>query len=173
MPYLGAGVANNAPVTPIPTAVFTPTPGVAATCRFYNPGGNVVYIGGANVSPVNGLPILPGNRPLELQNANTTLYACCGVGYANPGNGTLLARTDAGSTLFTVTTAAPTAGTYVRVGSGTGVEYLYISTVVAVGGTPYTVTTSTASLYDHAVATTVATLTNIYGGSVTASAGVV
>ncbi len=171
MPYLGPGVPANTSVTPLPALVFTPTPGAAATCRIANPGSSVIYIGGPNVSPVNGIPVLPGNRPIELQNVNVSLYACSGVGAANAGNATLSGRNDAGSTLFTVATAAPTAGTYVRVGSITGVEYLYVSSFTG-AGTPWTVTTSTASVYDHATGSTVATV-NAVPGPLLVTAGVV
>lgn len=159
MPNLGPGVPNNVNVTPIPTQVFTPVTGVASTCRFYNPGPGVAYVGGANVSPVNGIPILPGNRPIELQNVNVNLYACSGVSLVNTsGNATLSALNAAGSTTFTVATNAPTASTYVRLGSGTSLEYLYVSSFTG-AGTPWTATTSTASLYDHISGSTMATCT--------------
>jgi hypothetical protein len=155
---LGPGVPANTSVTPIPTLVFTPTPSVPATCRFYNSGSSVVYIGGANVSPVNGFPILPGNRPVELQNVNVNLYACSGVAQVNTsGHATLSALNAAGSTTFTVATAAPTASTYVQLGSGTSLEYLFVSSFTG-SGTPWTVTTSTASLYDHISGSTMATV---------------
>ena len=172
MPYFGPGIPVNVTATPIPTQVFTPTPGVAATCRITNSGNGVAYVGGANVSPVNGIPILPNNRPVELQNVNANLYVCCGVGGVNAGNATLSAANNAGSTLFTVATAAPTAGTYVRLGNGTGIEYLLVSSFTG-AGTPWTVTTSTASLYDHASGSTMATVFNTLGTPVIVAAGVV
>lgn len=171
MPNLGPGVPNNVSVTPIPLLVFTPTPNVPASCRFYNSGSSVAYIGGPNVSPVNGLPILPGNRPVELQNVNVNLYACSGVNSV-ANTGTLSAATGAGTTSLTVATAAPTVGTYLRVGNGTGVEYLFV-TAVSGAATPWTATTSTATLYDHASGATVATVTSAAPGPLSVTAGVV
>lgn len=171
MPNLGPGVPNNVSVTPIPLLVFTPTPSVPASCRFYNPGPGVAYIGGANVSPVNGLPILPGNRPLELQNVNVNLYACGGVNSV-ASTGTLSAANAAGSTSWTVATAAPTVGTYIRVGNLPGVEYLFVTAVTG-ASTPWTATTSTGSLYDHASGATVATVTSLAVGPLSVTAGVV
>lgn len=172
MPYLGPGVPANASVTPIPTLVFTPTPNAAATCRLSNPGSATVYVGGANVSPVNGFPIPPGNRPVELNNVGVSLYACSAVASVNSsGHATLSALNAAGSTLFTVATAAPTAGTYVQLGSGTSLEYLFVSSFTG-AGTPWTVTTSTASLYDHISGSTMATVVAV-PGPLNVSAGVV
>lgn len=171
MPNLPPGSPNNVSVTPIPLQVFTPTPSVPSSCRFYNSGSGVVYIGGANVSPVNGLPILPGNRPVELQNVNVNLYACSGVnGVA--ATGTLSGAPAAGTTSLTVATVAPTANTYIRVGSSTGVEYLFV-TAVSGAATPWTATTSTATLYDHASGTSVATVVNTSSGPLSVTAGVV
>ena len=171
MPNLGPGVPNNVSATPVPLLVFTPTPSVPATCRFYNPGSATIYIGGANVSPFNGLPILPGNRPLELQNVNVNLYACSGVNSIG-ATGTLTGAAPAGVTLLTVATAGVTAGTYIRVGSGTGMEYLFVSSVTG-ASTPWSATTSTATLYDHAASVTVATNVVAAAGPLSVSAGVV
>jgi hypothetical protein len=171
MPSFPPGTPNNVSVTPIPLQVFTPTPGVQASCRFWNPGSGIVYVGGANVSPANGLPIIPGNRPVDLQNVNVNLYACAGVG-AVATTGALSAANAAGATSWTVTTAAPTVGTYIRVGNGTGVEYLYV-TAVSGAATPWTATTSTASLYDHASGSSVATVVNSFPGPLSVQAGVV
>jgi hypothetical protein len=171
MPYLGPGLSNNVNVTPAPVQVFTPTPGAAASCRFANLGSGVVYVGGANVSPVNGFPIYPGNRPVTLPNVGVNLYACSGVGIVNAGNATLSAVTPAGTTSLTVATAAPTAGTYIRVGNGTGVEYLSVVSFTG-SGTPWTATTSTATVYDHVTGATVATVAAV-PGLLSVTAGVV
>lgn len=170
MVNLPPGSPNNVNVTPIPLQVFTPTPNVQASCRFYNPGPGVVYVGGANVSPSNGIPILPGNRPVELQNVNVNLYACSGFSSVNAGGGITSAVNAAGSTLFTVTTHAPTANTYIQLGNGTSLEYLFVSSFTG-AGTPWTVTTSTGSLYDHVASSTLSTI-NAVPGPLSIQAGV-
>lgn len=172
MPTLPPGSPNNVSATPVPTQVFTPTPTVQASCRFYNSGSSVVYVGGANVSPSNGLPILPGNRPIELQNTNVNLYACSSITSVNStGHATLSAATGAGTTSLTVATAAPTAGTYIQVGNGTGLEYLFVVSFTG-SSTPWTATTSTATLYDHVSGATVATV-NAVTAPLSVQAGVV
>jgi hypothetical protein len=171
MPNFPPGTPNNVSVTPIPLLVFTPTPSVQASCRFYNPGPGVAYVGGPNVSPVNGLPILPGNRPIELQNVNVSLYACSGVNSVS-ASGTLSAATGLGTTSLTIATVAPTVNTYLRVGNGTGVEYVFVTAVTG-SATPWTATTSTATLYDHASGATVSTVTNTSSGPLSIQAGVV
>lgn len=157
--------------TPVPVAalVFTPTPTVQASVRISNPGPGTVYVGGANVQPNNGFPVLPGNRPIELQNVNVSLYACCGVnGIGAPG--TVSSATSAGVTGLTVATVAPTAGTYILYGNGTSVEYLSVSAVTG-SASPWTATTSATRL-DHAANSTVATVLSITTGPVTFQAGV-
>jgi hypothetical protein len=171
MPNLGAGVAANTYVTPIPTQIFVPTPSGTATCRISNPGPATIYIGSSQVSSVNGFPVPPGNKPVELNNVGVNLYACSGAGVVNSGGATLSALNGAGATLFTVATHAPTASTYVQLGSGTSLEYLYVSSFTG-AGTPWTVTTSTASLYDHISGSTMATLT-VTGNAIYVQAGVV
>lgn len=166
MPQFPPGTPNNVSVTPVPLQVFTPTPGVTSSVRFYNPGPATVYVGLANVSPVNGLPIAPGNRPVELQNANTTLYACSGYSSAGATT-TLSAATTAGSTTFTPGTLL-TAGSYYRIGNATGVEFVQAASVSASSA----VTTTTPLLYDHATGATVATLT-VVPGPLSVQAGVV
>jgi hypothetical protein len=171
MPYYGPGIPNNISVTPVATQVFTPTSGAAATCRITNPGPGTAYIGGVGVTPFNGLPVLPGNRPVQLQNVNASLYACSGV-VSVGALGTLAGASTAGSLLFTVATAGVTAGTYIRLGNGSAMEYLSVASVTG-AGTPWTATTSTGSLYDHAASCTVATNVVPAGNTLTVSAGVV
>lgn len=172
MPNLGPGVANNVAVTPVPVQVFTPTPGAAATCQVSNPGPGTAYIGGPGVTPFSGFPIPPGNHPVHLQSVNSNLYACSGVN-AVGALGTLTGAAPAGVTLLTVATAGVTAGTYFRLGNGpAAMEYLNAASVTG-AGTPWTVTTSTATLYDHAASVTVATNVVPAGNTLTVTAGVV
>lgn len=154
------GSPNNLSVTPVPVQVFTPNPAPAATpaCRIFNAGSSVVYVGGPNVSPVSGFPILPGNRPIDLQNVNVNVYMCSGASVV-AATGTISAATAAGNNSWTVATLNPGGvGGFIRLGNGTGVEYLQIATQTG-AGTPWTITTTTNSLYDHAASATVATVT--------------
>lgn len=151
MPNLPPGSPNNVSVTPAAMLVFTPTPSVQASVRFYNAGSGTAYVGGTGVTPGSGFPIPPGNRPLELQNINTNLYACSGIQSVGATT-TLSGAAAAGATTFTVASAV-VVGAWLRVGNGTGVEYVQVAS-----GTG-TVTTSSALLYDHAASATVATVT--------------
>lgn len=164
MPNLPPGSPNNVNATPAAQQVFTPTPGVQASCRFYNPGPSTIYVGGQSVTPGNGLPILPGNRPVELQNVNVNLYACSGITSVGATT-TLSGASGAGSTGATVASAVA-AGNWLRIGNGTGIEYVQVAT----GTTVVTFTTST--LYDHASGATVATVT-ASPGPLSVQAGVI
>jgi hypothetical protein len=147
MPNLGAGVDQHVNTNPVPTWVFTPNPVGGAAVRLYNEGSQVVYIGGANVSPYNGLPLYPGSRPLELQNANSTVYSCSNVtGLTSVA--TLSAALNAGVSAFTTASSIATianGATIVLGPSGAGQEVVTVTG--STGGTAYTV--STATLYDH------------------------
>lgn len=169
MPNLGSGVPNNVSVTPVPLQVFTPTPSVQASCRFYNPGPSVVYIGGSNVSPSTGLPVLPGNRPVELQNVNVNLYACSGTS-SQVATTTISGASAAGTTGFTVAAslASMIVGAFVQVGNGTSAEWLQVVTVSASGLT----ITTTKTLYDHATGNTIATVAAT-PGPLSVTAGVI
>lgn len=158
MPNLGPGVPNNVSVTPVPLLVFTPTPNVTATARFFNPGSSTVYIGGANVSPLSGIPVRPGNRPVELANVNVSLYACSGYSTITLSGTTSTTALTNGGTAFTMTSGASLAtSAYFALGSGTGIEYLQVSSVSTNGAT--VLSTTTPFLYDHAASVTVSTIT--------------
>ncbi len=120
MPNLGAGVDQHVNPAVTPTWVFTPTPSASSTVRFFNEGSNPVYIGGPGVTQYTGLPLYPGNRPVELQNANATMYAAAPV-TAPVVRGTVGATAyTAGTTAITLTAAVPAglaAGTYVLIGN--------------------------------------------------------
>jgi hypothetical protein len=121
MTNLGPGVQADYNPTVTPQWVFTPTPGTQASVRLFNEGNvNPVYVGGPGVTQYTGLPILPGNRPIELQNINQQLYAVSGV-TAPIVRGTVGASAaTAGTTALTLTAAVPAglaAGTYVLIGN--------------------------------------------------------
>lgn len=146
MPYFGPGVPNITNVGATPTLVFTPTPGEQASVRLINMGTSVVYVG-TNPTPSTGFPILPGNRPVQLQNVTANLSACSSFTKgAIAGTATAAALT-AGSTSL-VTGAAPSslpAGTTFIIGTGTGAEALVVASTAANS----TVTFSTPTLFDH------------------------
>lgn len=174
MPYLGPGVGQTIQPTALPTWVFTPTPGQAATVRITNNSANIVYLGGSNVSQYNGLPLPPGNRPVELQNCPFTVYTAAAA-FPSGNNTTISGSQVQGVSAFTA--AAGTglyAGGTLQVGNGTNLEYVVVSTIVNLGGTTgtSTVTTTTPFLYDHAASSTVSTVT-VRPGNVTVSAGIV
>lgn len=167
MPYYGPGIPVNTVPTVTPALVFTPTPGVAATCRISNNGTNTVYIGGANVSPFNGIPLAPGNRPIELQNCPFTIYTCSnvqGTGATKVVNANAL---PAGTTTFTVTTSGLAAGPLI-LGNVGAQEVVNIASIAS----STVLTLSNATLYDHVASSTVQTAV-AFPSNVTVSAGVV
>lgn len=154
MPNLGAGVDQHVNTTAVPTWVYNAPAYVAgsnypACVRLYNEGSNVLFVGGANVSPLNGLALPPNSKPIEIQNVFGTVYTCSNsaVG-ANTSAATLSATVGSGGTVLTVTSAY---STNITIGStiflnnaGSGGEYLVVSGTAATS-----LTVSTAALYDH------------------------
>lgn len=165
MPNLGPGIPQNLTPAVTPTWVFTPTPGVTASVRISNNGGNTVYLGGPNVSPFNGLPLPPGCRPVELQNCPFTVYTCAGVS----GQGTTKVvnanALPAGTTTFTVTTTGLVAGPLILGNLGSQ-EVVNIASIAS----STVITLSNATLYDHTVSATVQTAV-AQSSSLTVSAG--
>lgn len=154
MPTFPPGTPNSGTATPVPVLVFTPTPSVSATVRIQNTGTGTLYVGGASVSPVNGFAILPSNRPVELQNVTANVYLCSG--YIN-ATGTVLTSATAvtnGATGFTVASGGTVPTGYIRLGNGTSLEFL--NNTAATGSVA---TTTTPTLYDHGVSSTVASIT--------------
>jgi hypothetical protein len=137
----------------------------------FNEGSNVVYVGGANVSPFNGLAIPPGSKPIEIQNAQFgTVYTCSNSAIgANTAAGTLSALFNAGGSSVAVSASYSTAitiGSTIILGTGTAAEVLVVSATAAT-----TITTSTTTLYDHKTAS-VLTLANSTPGQLRVTAGV-
>jgi hypothetical protein len=146
--------------------VFTPTPGATATCRVFNEGQNVVYVGQAGITPANGLPIQP-NCKIELPNVVASLY--CAAGYSTTATATTLtAAANAGATTLAVTSGVGIAnGGWVAVGSGANLEVVQVT---AGGGTA--TLTVTALTYDHKTAAAV-TAVNSLSAQARITAGVV
>lgn len=168
MPNLGAGVDQHVNLAATPTWVFTPTPNAPATIRLFNEGRNTVFVGQANVSPSNGFP-LPPNGKIDVANVTQTVYGCSICQGAAAGATTLTAApTTAGTTSFTVSSAAGFAnGATLLVGAGSSAD------VVAVTGLAGAVVTSgTPLLYDHALSSPV-TVATLSIGQLRVTAGVV
>jgi hypothetical protein len=124
MPNFPPGSPNNVSPAVTPTWIFTPTPGVAGpSVRLYNPGKSAVYVGGSQMTQNNSLPIYPGNRPIELQNCPSTLYALSGVAVGAAAGTMSASAVTVGTTAITLTAAVPAslaAGTTIIVGTTTG-----------------------------------------------------
>jgi hypothetical protein len=174
MPNLGPGVDQTLAPSVTPTWVFTPTPNAQATVRFYNYGTtSPVYIGLAGVTQYNGLPLYPGNRPVEFANMNVTMYACSGVSRTTTATGTLTSASTAGTTAVTLAAAVPAglaAGTTILVGSTVNTTSLEANVVNSTTASSQ-LTFLNPLLYDHASATVVYTATP-NTGSVRVTAGV-
>ena len=137
--------------TPLPSTVFvSPTgTGVYPSCRLKNESpSQTLFIGLSACSPNTGLP-LPPNTQIELAPANKSIYACsnwaAGTAAATAGTGVATA----GTTSWTVASGGMAnipVGTYFLIGSGTGQEALNVAT----SASTTTITTTTASLFDHA-----------------------
>lgn len=153
MPNLGPGTPNNVNVAPAPTWIFTPNTVPASgtnIVRLYNPGRFPVYVGQQGVNQYNGMPVLPGARPVELVNVTQTLYAACPVTPTTACATISATASTAGSSAFTGTTLAlniPPGTAFITGGSNaaTAIEVLVVAT--STGTT--SITTTTPSLYDH------------------------
>jgi hypothetical protein len=145
MPNLGAGVDQHVNVAAVPTWVFTPTPGVTATARFFNEGSQVAYIGQSYVTSVNGLPVLPNCR-VELPNVNVPLYAASGVNPSALNSTTLSGAQTAGASSFTVASGTGFAvGGTIQFDAGAQTEYL-----ILLSGSSTIWTAASTFLYNHA-----------------------
>lgn len=156
MPNLGAGVDQHVNTAPVPTWVYQPPTFISGSpappaIRLYNEGTQLLYVGGANVSPFNGLPLPPGGRPLEISNAQFgTIYTCSNV-LAGAVGGTVTAASTAGQNSFvaaaSVSTTSFAVGSTLVIGRAGSQEVLVIQTI----STSYTtIGTTTVALYDHA-----------------------
>jgi hypothetical protein len=163
MPNLGAGVDQHVNTGVAPTWVFTPNPSGGSALRLYNEGSQLVYVGGPNVTPLNGLPLFPGGRPVELQNITGTVYTCSNSAVGNNTAAATLGTggiATVGTTLLTVTTMnssfAP--GTTLQLGTATNREYVVVASTAST-----VVTLSNPTLYYHAVADVMTLATTTVG----------
>jgi hypothetical protein len=136
MPNLGPGVDQVVNPAVTPTWIFTPPSNVTATVRLFNTGRYPVYVGPSGMDQPGGMQIMPGNRPVQLQNVNQTLYAISGVVSTGQAATAASSAVTAGTTAITLTATVPTslaAGTTIIVGStaGTGWEAQVVNSTTA------------------------------------------
>ena len=140
--------------TPLPAQVFVAntTAGVTAVVNLMNMSSQMMFVGLSACTPATGLPLMPGER-IRLNNVPKSVYAC-----SNWVAGTQLATLSAsaytaGSTQFTTSAAALASlpvGTYFVVG-GTANSSQQEVLCVATSVSTTVLTTTSGSLFDHAV----------------------
>lgn len=136
VPNLPPGTPNLVNPAVTPTWAFTPNTAASNTIRVVNTGRNVVYVGGPQVTQNNGLPVLPGGRPLEVNGLTGSLYALSGVGGLVVAGTMSSSAVTVGTTAVTLTATVPTAlaaGAVVVVGStaGSGWEAQVVASTTA------------------------------------------
>jgi hypothetical protein len=174
MPNFPPGTGQAVAPAVTPTWVFTPTPSVKSpSIRLFNTGTTYpVYVGGADVTQFNGLPIYPGNKPVEFQVMPTTIYACSAAQRNTNATGTLASATTAGTTAITLAAAVPAglaAGTTILIGSTANTSSMEANVVNSTTASSQ-LTFLNPLLYDHASATVVYTAT-LNTGSLSINAG--
>lgn len=136
--------------TPLPSAVFvTPTgTGVNPICRLKNESASgTLFVGLSACTPNTGMP-LPPNTQIELAFANQTVYACSNWAAGTASATASASAATAGTSSWTVASGGMAnipVGTYFLIGSGTGQEALCVAT----SASTTTITTTTASLFEH------------------------
>jgi hypothetical protein len=177
MPNLGAGVDQHVNLTYTPTWLFTPTTGVINTVRIYNEGSNTIYVGGKSVTQNTGIPVPPGNKPLEWANATSALYAVSAVNVGavmNTVGGSLLLTNVISVGASSVTTTAAVTNTLIpgtifgigNISTGSNLEFTTVATSVST-----TVMTATVA-FSHVQGEGIYPVTPTYG-QVRVTAGVV
>ena len=135
--------------TPLPTTVFVvPTgTGVYPVCRLRNESNVTMFVGLSACTPNTGIP-LPPNAQIELANANVSVYACSNWAAGTAAATASASAATAGTNSWTVASGGMAnipVGTYFLIGSGTGQEALCVAT----SASTTTITTTTASLFEH------------------------
>ena len=161
VPNLPPGTPNTVNPAVTPTWVFTANPSAANYVRILNTGRYPVYVGGLGCAQVNGFPVPPGGRPVEVP-VNGTLYASSAL-VVGSSVSTLNAGYTAGTTsIVTGSSVTTSAGSVLVIGTtvNTGWEPVVVSAISASGTT---VTTSSGLLMDHASGQIVYAATAQYG----------
>jgi hypothetical protein len=155
------------PVTAVsaaPVQIYVPPSNGNPTAFITNVGPGLVYLGGANVTSTNGVP-LPANQSLDLSRMVYPIYSASGWNTTATAT-TLNGAVASGSTTLTLTAGTGTVnGQTILVGSGSAAE---VVTITAGGGT--TSVTTTATQYDHKTGAAVTVVTSL-GSSVNVVAG--
>lgn len=171
MPNFPPGTPQSLAPAVTPTQVSNLNPSAKyPSVRFFNTSTvNPVYIGGPAVSQFNGMPLYPGNRPIQLQDGGASMYVCSGA-TRGAASGTLGSASTAGTTTVTLSTTVPTslaAGTTVMIGSTANTSSFDVN-VVATTTASSALTFASPLLYDHATSTVVyAATANIGSISIT------
>lgn len=153
-------------VSAAPVQIYVPPANGSPTAFLTNAGPAVVYLGGAGVTPNNGVPLPPG-QSIDIARMTYALYAASSFATTATAT-TTTAAANSGATSLALTSGTGTAnGQTVLVGSGSAAETV---TIVSGGGT--TTLTTTALQYDHKSGAAVTVVTS-YGSSVNVVAGTV
>lgn len=172
---------NNLPFLNLnvtPTFVFQPPSKHAANVEIWNTGGNTVYVGQSNVSPLNGIPVQPG-QSIRLNGSTGSTYACSGMLPTGVANGAATAAsfggtTDtngmtAGSTTLTFTATVPvqfTVGSTFYLGNATNAVSGAAEVLVTASTATSVATTTTPALFDHPASSIATIATNYVTGNV-------
>ena len=90
MPSFPPGSDQHVNLGVTPTWIFTPNTSAANTVRLVNEGSNTCFVGQADVTPFNGIPVPPGGKPVVLSNITYTLYGVSNVIGASSGRSSKL-----------------------------------------------------------------------------------
>lgn len=151
-------------VSAAPAQVYVPPSNGSPTAFITNVGPSVVYLGGANVTSTNGLP-LPANQSLDLSRMSYSIYSVSGWAVTATAT-TLSAPIASGVTTVPLTSGTGTAnGQTILIGTGSAAE---VVAIISGGGT--TSVTTTATQYDHKTGAAVTVVTS-QGSSVNVVAG--
>lgn len=151
-------------VSAAPVPIYVPPAYGNPTAFITNSGTGVVYLGGANVTSTNGVP-LPVGQSVDLSRMTYSLYAVSSYNTTATAT-TTTAAAASGATSLAITSGTGTVnGQQILVGSGSAAEVVTISSG---GGT--TTLTVTALQYDHKSGAAVTVVTAL-GSSVNVVAG--
>lgn len=152
-------------VSAAPVQIYVPPSSGNPTAFITNSGPNVVYLGGANVTSTNGLP-LPANQSLDLSRMVYPIYAVSGWSVTAIAT-TLSSAIASGVTTVPLTSGTGTAnGQQILIGTGSAAE---VVTITSGGGTA-SATVAPATSYDHKITAAVTVVTSL-GSSANVVAG--
>lgn len=153
-------------VSAAPIQIYVPPASGSPTAFLSNIGPAVVYLGGAGVTPNNGVP-LPAGQSIDIARMTYALYAASSYNTTATATTTTAAAASAATSLAITSGTGTVNGQTVLVGTGSASE---VVTITAGGGT--TTLTVTALQYDHKSGAAVTVVTS-NGSSVNVVAGTV